>query len=130
MVDAPILAGPGPEYGFIATAPIGSTVEQTGHVINGYATVQYAEVTGWLALEHLGTPGTLLAESPPGETAHPVGLPPADAPPAETLPPEMTPVETPPAETSPSESSSVETAPAETGLLAESLGDVAPVDGP
>ena len=56
MVDAPILAGPGPDYGFIATAPAGSTVEQTGHVINGYATVQYAEVTGWVALEHLGAP--------------------------------------------------------------------------
>jgi hypothetical protein len=58
MVDAPILAGPGSEYGFIATAPAGSTVEQTGHVINGYVTVQYAEVTGWLALEHLGAPST------------------------------------------------------------------------
>ena len=56
IVDAPILAGPGPGYGFIATAPAGSTVEQTGHVINGYATVQYAEVTGWVALEHLGAP--------------------------------------------------------------------------
>jgi hypothetical protein len=56
MVDASILAGPGPEYGFIATAPAGSTVEQTGHVINGYVTVQYAEVTGWVALDHLGTP--------------------------------------------------------------------------
>jgi hypothetical protein len=58
MVDAPILAGPGPDYGFIATAPAGTTVEQTGHAINGYATVQYAEVTGWLALAHLGAPGT------------------------------------------------------------------------
>jgi hypothetical protein len=58
MVEAPILAGPGPEYGFIATAPAGSTVEKTGHVINGYVTVQYAEVTGWVAFEHLGAPGT------------------------------------------------------------------------
>jgi hypothetical protein len=83
MVDAPILAGPGPEYGFIATAPVGSTVEQTGHMINGYVTVQYAEVTGWLALEHLGAPGMLVDQSPPTETA-PVEAPLGDAPPAET----------------------------------------------
>jgi uncharacterized protein YraI len=53
-VEAPILAGPGPRFGLIATAPAGSTVEQTGHLIGGYVTVQYAEVTGWAPLDHLG----------------------------------------------------------------------------
>ena len=70
MVDAPILAGPGPEYGFIARAPAGSTVVQTGHVISGYATVQYAEVTGWLALEHVGAPGTLSQRPRPEKPLH------------------------------------------------------------
>jgi hypothetical protein len=101
ITEAPILAGPGPEYGFIATVPAGSTVEQTGHVINGYATVQYAEVTGWLALEHLGAPGTVLGESPLGETAAPVEKLPADAPPAESPPSGLTQVESPPNETAP-----------------------------
>jgi hypothetical protein len=68
MVDASILLGPGPEYGFIATAPAGSMVEKTGHVIDGYVTVQYAEVTGWLALEHLGIPGALAVETPAAQT--------------------------------------------------------------
>jgi hypothetical protein len=54
--EAPILAGPGPGFGLIATAPVGSTVEQTGHLIGGYVTVQYADVTGWASLEHLGAP--------------------------------------------------------------------------
>ncbi len=55
-VAAPILAGPGPRFGLIATAPAGSTVEQTGHLIGDYVTVQYAEVTGWAPLDHLGAP--------------------------------------------------------------------------
>lgn len=55
-IEAPILAGPGPGFGLIATAPAGSTVEQTGHEIGGYVTVQYAEVTGWAPLDHLGAP--------------------------------------------------------------------------
>ena len=127
IVDAPILAGPGPEYGFIATAPAGSTVEQTGHVISGYATVQYAEVTGWLALEHLGPLGTDVEETPPAETA-PVEASLVDAPAAdtsltkatssdntplaETAPPESPPVETPPEETAPTEASPPEVVPA------------------
>lgn len=55
-IEAPILAGPGPAFGLIATAPAGSTVEQTGHEIGGYVTVQYADVTGWAPLDHLGAP--------------------------------------------------------------------------
>ncbi|MCD6031713.1 MAG: hypothetical protein K0S78_3887 [Thermomicrobiales bacterium] len=55
-IEAPILAGPGPGFGLIATAPAGSTVEQTGKLIGGYVTVQYAEVTGWAPLDHLGAP--------------------------------------------------------------------------
>jgi uncharacterized protein YraI len=70
MVETPILAGPGPEYGFIATAPTGSTVELTGHVINGYATVQYAEVTGWLAVDHLGAADPGLGSPHPAKPPH------------------------------------------------------------
>jgi hypothetical protein len=54
--EAPILAGPGAEYGLIFTAPLGSRVEQTGHQIGGYVTIRYAEVTGWAPLDHLGPP--------------------------------------------------------------------------
>jgi hypothetical protein len=121
-VDAPILAGPGPEYGFIATAPAGSTVEQTGHVINGYATVQYAEVTGWLALEHLGVPGTLVDQSLSAETA-PVEAPLVDAPLAETSLTETTSSDTPLAQTAPLETPPVETPPEETART-----EAAPVD--
>jgi hypothetical protein len=103
MVDASILAGPGPEYGFIATAPAGSTVVQTGHVISGYATVQYAEVTGWVALDHLGAPSTGVAELSTEATAPPIEMPPADVLPAESPPPEVTPTKTPPTETPPVE---------------------------
>ena len=122
VVDAPILAGPGPRYGFIATAPVGSTVEQTGHVIDGYVTVQYAEVTGWLALDHLEAPGTLVDQSPPAQSA-PVEGPlvddPAaetsrtkttssDTPQAESVPPETPPEETPPEEMAPTEAAPVD----------------------
>ena len=124
IVDAPILAGPGPEYGFIATAPAGSTVEKTGHVINGYATVQYAEVTGWLALAHLGVPG---AAPPPGEAAAPTEMPPADAVPAETPPPALAPTETLPAESVPTETLPVETPP-ETPPAATAPAETAPVE--
>jgi uncharacterized protein YraI len=124
-VDAPILAGPGPEYGFIATVPAGSTVEQTGHVINGYATVQYAEVTGWLALEQLGTPSTAVEETPSAEIAPVKTLPSADAPLAHASPVEASRIEaasseTPPGETTPSETPPVETAPADSAPVAAS----------
>jgi hypothetical protein len=129
VVDAPILLGPGPEFGFIATAPTGSTVEQTGHVINGYATVQYAEVTGWLALEHLGPPGTGVEETPPAETAPVeaplVAPPPADAPLTETSPTKTTSSDTPLAEPVPSETPPADTTPAETAPI-----EAAPVDPP
>jgi hypothetical protein len=125
-VDAPILAGPGPEYGFIATAPAGSTVEQTGHMINGYVTVQYAEVTGWLALEHLGAPGTLVDQSPPAQTA-PVEAPLVDAPPAETSLTKTTSSDTPLAETALPETPPVETLPEETAPTEAATDEVAPV---
>ncbi len=117
-VDAPILAGPGPEYGFIATVPAGSTVEQTGHVINGYATVQYAEVTGWVALEHLGVSDSFVAETPPNEAAAVAEPPPVESPPAESplvdpAPAETPLVETPIAETSPAATVSVAATPSD-----------------
>jgi hypothetical protein len=111
IVGAPILAGPGAEYGFIAMAPTGSTVEQTGHVINGYATVQYAEVTGWVALDHLGAPSTGVVESSTEANAPPIEMPPAAGPPAESPPLEVTPTMTPPTETPPMEIAPTETAP-------------------
>jgi hypothetical protein len=115
MVDAPILLGPGTDYGVITTAPAGSTVETTGHVIDGYVTVQYAEVTGWVALEHLRTPGALVVETPPAET-----------PPGEPAPP----IEMPPGDASPPETLTAQTPTAETPPVAETLVDAAPVDAP
>jgi hypothetical protein len=56
VTEAPILAGPGPEFGLIAMAAAGGAVEQTGHQINGYVTVQYSGITGWAPLDHLGPP--------------------------------------------------------------------------
>jgi len=157
-VDAPIRTGPGPRFELIVTAPMGSAVEQTGHVIDGYVTVQYAEATGWVALEHLGVPGAFVeeppvpettaptktspveplpAETPLAETAPAEGLlieaPPAEAPPAETAPTEAASPETPPAETLPPESSSAEIPPAEAAPAEAAEGvampvEVAPVD--
>jgi hypothetical protein len=143
MVDAPILLGPGPEYGFITTAPAGSTVQKTGHVIAGYATVQYAEVTGWLAVDHLGAPGpgaeeTPLAGTDPAEVPL-AGPAPADAaltdaPPAETAL-TTTSSEAPLADAAPSEASPAETAPAESAPIAAApvdaaLAEVTPVAAP
>jgi len=73
-VNAPIRAGPGPSFDLIFTVPMGSTVQQTGHVKDGYVTVQYKEVTGWLALEDLGAPSSFIQETPPVEIAPPVEL--------------------------------------------------------
>ena len=67
-VDAPIRTGPGPSFDLIFTVPMGSTVQQTGHVTDGYVTVQYKEVTGWLALGDLGAPSSFVEETPPAET--------------------------------------------------------------
>ena len=64
-VDAPIRTGPAPGYDLIFTVPNGSTVEQTGNVVDGYVTVQYKEVTGWLALEQLGQAIAFVEETPP-----------------------------------------------------------------
>jgi hypothetical protein len=61
LADSPVLLGPDPAFGLITTAPVGSTVVQTGNLIAGYVTVQFAEITGWIALDHLGPP-------PPADT--------------------------------------------------------------
>jgi len=92
-VDAPIRAGPSPDFDLIFTVPRGSTVEQTGNVTDGYVTVQYKEVTGWLALEHLGAPSSFVEETPPVATVAPV----------ETAPTEVSPVATEPVPTEPVE---------------------------
>jgi hypothetical protein len=149
-VEAPILAGPGPEYGLMATASAGSTVEKTGHVIDGYVTVQYAEVTGWVALDLLGAPSTRVDEPPLAESTPPIEAPPADAPPAELPPTELAPtearlaenptpeistVETPTADTSPAdmtpiESSPVDMVPIEAAPVNAPPEEVAPVAAP
>jgi uncharacterized protein YraI len=72
VVDMPILSGPGPDYGLIFTVPNGSTVEQTGDLVDGYVSVQYKEVFGWAAREHLAEPIEFVEETPPAETAEPV----------------------------------------------------------
>jgi uncharacterized protein YraI len=96
-VDAPIRAGPGPDFDLIFTVPMGSTVEQTGHVTDRYVTVQYKEVTGWLALEHLGPPSSFVQETPPSETAPPIETAPAEVSPVATelVPAEPVEVKTP-----------------------------------
>jgi uncharacterized protein YraI len=85
-VDAPIRTGPGPDFDLIFTVPMGSTIQQTGNVTDGYVTVQYKEVTGWLALEHLGAPSSFVAETPLAETTTPVGTAPAEVSPVATEP--------------------------------------------
>lgn len=72
VVDMPILSGPGPDFGLIFTVPLGSTVEQTGDSVDGYVSVQYKEVFGWAAKEHLAEPIEFVDESLPEETAEPV----------------------------------------------------------
>jgi uncharacterized protein YraI len=102
-VNAPIRTGPGPWFDLIFTVPMGSTVQQTGHVTDGYVTVQYKEVTGWLALEDLGVPSSFIQETPPAETVAPV----------ETTPVEMSPVATEPVEVTPAAPESVPSKPVE-----------------
>ena len=102
-VDASIRAGPGPGFDLIFTVPMGSTVQQTGHITDGYVTVQYKEVTGWLALESLGPPSSFIPETPPAETAAPVEPTPVEVSPVATEPAEVTPVATEPAPAEPVE---------------------------
>ncbi|HEX2281448.1 MAG TPA: SH3 domain-containing protein [Thermomicrobiales bacterium] len=85
-VDAPIRTGPGPAFDLIFTVPMGSTVQQTGNVTDGYVTVQYKEVTGWLALEQLGAPSSFVPETPLAVTATPVDEAPTEASPVATEP--------------------------------------------
>jgi uncharacterized protein YraI len=67
--DAPVFSGPGPAYGLVFTVPGGSTLEQTGQLIDGYVSVQYKEVSGWTALDYLTEPIEIVAETPPAEPA-------------------------------------------------------------
>jgi uncharacterized protein YraI len=102
-VDAPIRTGPGHWFDLIFTVPMGSTVQQTGHVTDGYVTVQYKEVTGWLALEELGAPSSFIQETPPAETASPVETTPVEVSPVATEPVEVKPVATEPVPAEPVE---------------------------
>jgi hypothetical protein len=124
-VDAPIRSGPGPDFALIVTAPMGSTIQQTGHVIDGYGTVQYAEVTGWVALEHLGVPGSIVDETPPNEAAAVAEPPPVESPPAESPLVDPAPAETPLVETP-----IAETPPAATVSVVATPSDAAPVEAP
>jgi hypothetical protein len=74
-VDAPVLLGPGPEFGLLANAPAGSMVEQTGNVVNGWVTVKFAEITGWAPLDRLGPP--LAYGDPAAATTDPAAVDPA-----------------------------------------------------
>lgn len=57
-VDAPLRVGPGRDFDLITTIPAGETVEQTGNLVDGYVSVQFSDVTGWVAVDHLGLPGS------------------------------------------------------------------------
>ncbi len=63
-VDMPIRSGPGNDYGLIFTVPMGSTVEQTGQIVDGYISVRYKEVVGWAAAEHMTDPSDFATETP------------------------------------------------------------------
>ena len=52
-VETSVRAGPGPDFDRLGRAAKGSTVEQTGHLIDGYVTVQTGDATGWVPLDHL-----------------------------------------------------------------------------
>lgn len=71
VVDMPIRTGPGPDYGLIFTVPMGSTVEQTGQAVDGFVSVQYKEVSGWAAAEHMAEASDFVEETPEA-TAEPV----------------------------------------------------------
>lgn len=62
IAETPILLGPGGEFGVITTAPAGSPVQQTGHAVNGFVTVQFGGITGWAQLDHLGPPQPVTSE--------------------------------------------------------------------
>jgi uncharacterized protein YraI len=100
----PIRSGPGPDYGLIFSVPAGSTIERTGHLVDGWVSVQYKEVTGWADAGQLGDPSSFVPDQPltdtaPTETA-PVETAPTDTPvPTATEAPTPVPTEAPPAET-------------------------------
>jgi uncharacterized protein YraI len=64
-VDVAIRVGPSRDYDVITTAPAGSTVEQTGHLVDGYVSVQYNDITGWARTDQLDAPGAVVAAPTP-----------------------------------------------------------------
>lgn len=88
--DVPLLAGPGPEYAVLTTAPSGAPLSADGEAVNGYYPVTYNGISGWAPAGLLGAPA---AEQAPAATVDGVPVdaavaepPPAAAPPAEAAP--------------------------------------------
>jgi uncharacterized protein YraI len=67
----PVYYGPDPQSGLVFTVPAGSTVERTGEIANGFASVRYKEVVGWSAVDQMAEPSDFASETPE-ETAEPV----------------------------------------------------------
>jgi uncharacterized protein YraI len=102
-VDVPIRSGPGSDYGLIFSVPAGSTIEQTGHVVDGWVSVQYKEVTGWADAGQLGDPYSFVPDQPLSDTPPTDAVPVATDTPIPTATEAPTPVPTaaPPTETPP-----------------------------
>ena len=71
LVDMPVYYNPDPGSGLVFTVPAGSTVERTGEMANGFASVRYKEVVGWSAADQMAEPSDFASETPE-ETAVPV----------------------------------------------------------
>lgn len=71
LVDMPVYYNPDPGSGLVFTVPAGSTVERTGEMANGFASVRYKEVVGWSAADQMAEASDFASETPE-ETAVPV----------------------------------------------------------
>jgi uncharacterized protein YraI len=76
LVDMPVYYGPDSGSGLVFTVPAGSTVERTGEMANGFASVRYKEVVGWSAADQMAEASDFASETPeetavPAETREP-----------------------------------------------------------
>lgn len=71
LVDMPVYYGPDSGSGLVFTVPAGSTVERTGEMANGFASVRYKEVVGWSAADQMAEASDFASETPEA-TAEPV----------------------------------------------------------